>query len=423
MAWVAAVAMACCSRAARLCLSICISSIRHTPCSGLTPSAKPRMTALPMLLPGLLVALVLGGAAIALIPIISKTPLGMDAWRATTTAADTPIFVLVSGIATPMVLLWWMGMTLTQGRAWAHQQGLALMAGLTVGLLKLMKLKSANKWPVPRGIFPLLRSTVAWIQRAGEVIGTVTVGMAGRHKMSEAKELSMRAIGVQLEEKRRELAVAREELEEAESRTEEGLRELREFREELAELKRALREQELVVTQLEEAEERKAAELRELREQVEERKRGLEEAERRRMAEMSEMRGQVEGRERELAAVKGEMSEHKDAVRDLLDMAERRRESDLRDLREEARKGKDEMRAELAREREERRREVQELNWPRAMEELAACRSWQIVELEISQSEGHRKIAWEVRVERLVDRMRTLLMSTLDHSLSFDVDT
>ncbi|CAI5514157.1 unnamed protein product, partial [Closterium sp. Naga37s-1] len=117
----------------------------------------------------------------------------------------------------------------------------------------------------------------------------------------------------------------------------------------------------------------------------------LEAAERRRVAEMREMRGQVEERERELA-------EHKDVMVE----ADRRRELVLRELRQEARKGEDEMRAALAREREERRREVQELNLPRAMEELAACKEWQRiqdmkmnVELEISKSEGPWKTAWE----------------------------
>ncbi|CAI7802813.1 unnamed protein product [Closterium sp. NIES-53] len=57
-------------------------------------------------------------------------------------------------------------------------------------------------------------------------------------------------------------------------------------------------------------------------------------------------------------------------------MTERRRESGLKELIEEVRKKEDEMRAELAIKREERREEVQELNWPRAMEELAAYRNW-----------------------------------------------
>ncbi|CAI5509243.1 unnamed protein product, partial [Closterium sp. Naga37s-1] len=86
---------------------------------------------------------------------------------------------------------------------------------------------------------------------------------------------------------------------------------------------------------------------------------------------------QVEDTMRELAAAKGELSE-------------------------EARKGEDKMRAKLAVEREERRREVQELNWPRVMEELAICKEWQRIkdtelylDLQISQSKGDRKTAWE----------------------------
>ncbi|CAI5523052.1 unnamed protein product [Closterium sp. Naga37s-1] len=121
----------------------------------------------------------------------------------------------------------------------------------------------------------------------------------------------------------------------------------------------------------------------------------LQEAERRRVAEMREMRGQVEEREREVSVVKMKLSEYTDVIAEQLHVAERRREKDLRELREEFRKGEDEMRADLSREREERR-EVQELNWPRVMEDLAACKAWVNVELEIIQSKGPQKIAWEV---------------------------
>ncbi|CAI7775434.1 unnamed protein product, partial [Closterium sp. NIES-53] len=133
---------------------------------------------------------------------------------------------------------------------------------------------------------------------------------------------------------------------------------------------------------------------------------GQVEAERRRVLETREMKVQTEERESklaaELAAVKGGLVDHKDAMSERWDMAERRRESDLRELREEARKIENAMRAELVREREERSRAVQELDWPRAMEELAACKEWQNiqdlkmnVELEIGQSEGDQKTAWE----------------------------
>ncbi|CAI5480707.1 unnamed protein product [Closterium sp. Yama58-4] len=89
------------------------------------------------------------------------------------------------------------------------------------------------------------------------------------------------------------------------------------------------------------------------------------------------------------------LTEHKDAIAELLDLAERRRDLELRVLREEAKKGVDEMRTVLAREREERRREVRELDWPRVMEELAVCKNWVNVELEIIQSKGPQKTAWE----------------------------
>ncbi|CAI7739467.1 unnamed protein product [Closterium sp. NIES-54] len=102
---------------------------------------------------------------------------------------------------------------------------------------------------------------------------------------------------------------------------------------------------------------------------------------------MREMIGQVEERggemAAELAAVRRELAKQRDIAE--------RREADLRELREEVRMREDEMRAELARKREERR-EVQEMKWPRAMEELAACKEWQTIqdmkmniELEIRQ--------------------------------------
>ncbi|CAI5496015.1 unnamed protein product [Closterium sp. Naga37s-1] len=115
----------------------------------------------------------------------------------------------------------------------------------------------------------------------------------------------------------------------------------------------------------------------------------LEEVEEKRVAEMKDMRRQVEEGERELA-------EHKEAVKEKWDVAESKKDLDLREL-------KDEMRAEFAREREERRKEVRGLNWPRAMEELAACKEWQMIQdvksnidLEIQQSDGIWKVACQV---------------------------
>ncbi|CAI5973367.1 unnamed protein product, partial [Closterium sp. NIES-65] len=87
----------------------------------------------------------------------------------------------------------------------------------------------------------------------------------------------------------------------------------------------------------------------------------------------------------EMMAAEREVNELSEAVRGLFAIV--RREMD-------------EIKEELAREREERRREVQELNWPRVMKELAACKEWQNVqdmklniELEMRESEGDRKKA------------------------------
>ncbi|CAI6009696.1 unnamed protein product [Closterium sp. NIES-65] len=168
-----------------------------------------RMTAVAMLLPGLLVAFSLG-AAIALIAVISIKPLHRDVCRATivddiprdnqqvnhalmfpsaslphanatatcqnaTSESSTHAYAVTASlqhalalnvplhslhdlvragltevpsashlllldisISTLMALLWGMGVTHTQVRAWVHQQGLAVTAGL-------MKLKSATK--------------------------------------------------------------------------------------------------------------------------------------------------------------------------------------------------------------------------------------------------------------------------------------
>ncbi|CAI5486411.1 unnamed protein product [Closterium sp. Naga37s-1] len=406
-------------------------------------SAMARRTAVAMLLPGLLVAFLLG-AAITAICIISFTGPDRDAYppvavddNGTDTSQNATclppiqahaiaasgqqahaldvsrhnllsVFMLYSAVSTLfstlMALLWGMGVTHTQVREWVHQQGLAVTAGL-------MKLRSASKcllvchalchcpltlqlflcqaclpsrgtlphffmpslkfwlplhaslpsfvvfspalpslWILPSlfalimlqpcGIFPLLHSPMTRVtfgmQRVGEAVGTVMASMSKAHEskekfeLGEAMEMRMRALGMQLEETRRE----------------------------------------------------------------------LEKAERRRVAEMREMRGQAEERERGLAAVKGEvkvkLTEHKLAVAEQLDVAERRRGSKSRELREEARQGRDELREELAREREERTKEVQELNWRRVLKEVAACRNRVDVDLEISQSGGGQKTAWEV---------------------------
>ncbi|CAI5502113.1 unnamed protein product [Closterium sp. Naga37s-1] len=337
-------------------LSSCRTSLcSRTPCIGLAPSAMARMTAVAMLLLGLLLALLLAAA-------ISITP------------------------------------TSRQGR------------------FMRMPAKHAN----------------FQVERVNGAVGSAMASMAGTNELKEAMEMRMRALGVQLEEKRKELeeaerkrvpemgevrgqmeergkdlaavkgelgavqgelaAMKRELAEHKDAMAEqvEARKELSEIREELAALRRDLRGQkDFVKSQLDEAEKRHTENLIELRGQVEERKRELEKVERRRVAEMAA----------ELAAVKGALAGHKDSMIEQLRMAERRRESGLKGLIEEVRKKEDDMRAELAREREERRREVRELNWPRAMEELAACRSWVNVEMGIIRNEVDRKTAWEVSAE------------------------
>ncbi|CAI5509302.1 unnamed protein product [Closterium sp. Naga37s-1] len=265
---------------------------RRTPCIWLARSATARMTALP----GLLLVAFLLSAAIA---VISITPLGRDAPIAADVSAVSPycqhtlapnvplqslsrdaIHLLVPYFAIAILaLLWGMGVTHTQVRAWVHQQGLAVTAGL-------MKLKSASEC--------LLEACL--MQRVA-----VMSSMSGTHELGETLEMRMRELGVQLEETRREIRMK--------------VGEERELAEELARVKR------------------------------------------------------------ELAAVNGELAEHKGAVTEQ----------------------NDKTRTELAREKEERRGDVQELNELRAMEELAAVNEWwpmkQDLEYEAknSQSEGDRK--------------------------------
>ncbi|CAI5940362.1 unnamed protein product [Closterium sp. NIES-65] len=117
---------------------------RRTPCIRLAQSAMARMTAVATLLPGLLVAAVLGTA----IAVITRmTANGVAAYRQHTLALNVPLHslhtlsrdanhlhLLYSAITTLtttlMALLWGMGVTHTQVRAWVHQQGLAVTAGL-----------------------------------------------------------------------------------------------------------------------------------------------------------------------------------------------------------------------------------------------------------------------------------------------------
>ncbi|CAI5940218.1 unnamed protein product [Closterium sp. NIES-64] len=110
--------------------------------------------------------------------------------------------------------------------------------------------------------------------------------------------------------------------------------------------------------QLEEADRRRVAEMREMRRQgggrgkelaaesapvkgelAEHKQSTMLEQDKAVRRQMAEMRGQVEERERDLTAVKGGLVEIKDAMAEQVIMAERIRQLDLRELREEARKG------------------------------------------------------------------------------------
>ncbi|CAI5458042.1 unnamed protein product [Closterium sp. Yama58-4] len=342
-----------------------VASLLRTPCIGLAPSAMARMTAVAMLLPGLL------AAVLPAIPVIVSIMLrARDAWPFTTAkdvtrgnqqvnhpfalpsaslahpnatamcqnaacGPPTPAHTIASSllhahalnvplhflrslpsganhllvlysvistlIASLMALLWGMGVTHTQVRAWVHQRGLAVTDGL-------MKLKSATKCRVSptvltmlqqRGIFPLLHNTIEHarteMERLGKAVGTVVASMGGTHGWKEAMEMRMRVLGVQLEETRRVL-------EEAERGREIEIRGMRAQVEE--------RERELGAV-LAAAKREVNAVKGELVEHKQSTTLQLEEAERRRVAEM---RGQVEERERELGVVKGEVNAVKGEV-------------------------------------------------------------------------------------------------------------
>ncbi|CAI6007398.1 unnamed protein product [Closterium sp. NIES-65] len=120
--------------------------------------------------------------------------------------------------------------------------------------------------------------------------------------------------------------------------------------------------------------------------------------------ELVVVKGKLEAVECELAVVKGELRNRKDAKEEKL--AEGSQESGGIGLRGKNRKRKHEITADVARE-EERRREVQELNESRTVEEPAACEEGQMmqdlkmdVELQVRESEGDQKMAWEVSVEQ-----------------------
>ncbi|CAI5460729.1 unnamed protein product [Closterium sp. Yama58-4] len=135
-------------------------------------------------------------------------------------------------------------------------------------------------------------------------------------------------------------------------------------------------------------------------------------------AEMIGVKGELVRVKADLAVVKGGLVEHKDAMIERLHMAEERREFNLRELQEEARKGDKEMRAGLARERGERRREVQE-----ELEGLGAWKEGQRIQdlklnlaLEIRQSKGTRKKALEAI--KSASQKSNLKLNTLHEGLS-----
>ncbi|CAI5486421.1 unnamed protein product [Closterium sp. Naga37s-1] len=114
--------------------------------------------------------------------------------------------------------------------------------------------------------------------------------------------------------------------------------------------------------------------------------------------ELVAVKGKLEAVECELAVVKVELAEHKGAMAEKL--AEGSKASNAEGLRGKSRKRRQETTTEFARE-EERGREMQELNQPRAMEEPAGCEVGQMmqdlkldVELQIKESVD-RKVEWQ----------------------------
>ncbi|CAI5509244.1 unnamed protein product [Closterium sp. Naga37s-1] len=341
---------------------------RRTPCIGLAPSAMARMTALSVPLPGLLVALLTAAiASIAVVRIIM--PLGREAFcrapvtddlphdtgshevnnplmlpsaslphdNATVTcenatcgpdsqanaanaitaslrhahAHNTPIhsvhtmspgaihlLVLYFAICTVGTLLWGMGVTHTQVRAWVHQQGLAVTAGL-------MKLKSATKCLLPRGSFSLQHSPIKCAYSRMQRVDLRELRGEGRQGEDE-----MRAeLAREREERRREMQEVERrraaDLTEMRRQVEVRERELRAVRIEVNAVKGEVSAVKGEVTAMKGE---VAGAEREMAEQKQSTALQLEEVERRRVAEM---RGQVEESERELAAVKKELAEHR----------------------------------------------------------------------------------------------------------------
>ncbi|CAI5940312.1 unnamed protein product [Closterium sp. NIES-65] len=172
--------------------------------------------------------------------------------------------------------------------------------------------------------FPLLHNLMKHayhgMQGVSVSVGAALASMAGTREWKESVEMRMRALGVQLEETRRELAATKGELEKAERR--------------------------------------RAVEAREMKGQLEERKSGSEETERTGVLEMREMRGWVEERERdmsaelaavkvELATAKLELGEHKQSTALQLEEAERRRVAEISEMRRQVEERADKIAVEL----------------------------------------------------------------------------
>ncbi|CAI5523063.1 unnamed protein product [Closterium sp. Naga37s-1] len=113
--------------------------------------------------------------------------------------------------------------------------------------------------------------------------------------------------------------------------------------------------------------------------------------------ELAVVKGELAVVKGELTVVKGELAEHEDAMAERL--AESSRASDARCLRGNSRKRKQETTADFAREEDERRREVQEVEELVAFKEGQMIRNLELnVALHIKQSEGDQKMAWKVSV-------------------------
>ncbi|CAI5988958.1 unnamed protein product [Closterium sp. NIES-64] len=375
---------------------------RRTPCIGLAPSAMVRMTAVAMGLPGLLVGLALGAAiaAISMMPLgrvdtnsqqFKHPPMLLSASpphaNATATgghlslqhdhAPNPPLqtsktlvpllMMLYVATATLMALMWGMGVTHTQVRAWVHQQGLAVTAGLMYLVYRVLPPMCCHPCAATHVLPPMCCHPCA----ATHVLPPMCCHpCAATHVLPPMCCHPCAATHV-LPPMCCHPCAATHVLPPMCCHPCAAVHVLPLMKCAFAGMQRAGVVVGTVIASM--------AGTHKLEEML--------------MMRMRVMIGQVEERggemAAELAAVRKELAEQRDR-------AERRREADLRELREEMRVREDEMRAELARESEEMRREVQEVIWPRVLEGLAECGKGVTVDLGIIQSEGHERTAWEV---------------------------